>query len=71
MVRSKEHWELAEKVFRELGTPTATWSELKHALAKVRNIKPGSAEDWIKKLSLSDAIIATENEQWKLNPVTP
>ena len=71
VVRSKAHWELAEKVFRELGTPTATWSELKHALAKVRNIKPGSAEDWITKLRLSSAIIATENEQWKLNPVTP
>jgi len=71
VVRSKEHWELAEKVFRELGKPTATWSELKHALAKVRKIKSGSAEDWITKLNSSNAIIVTENGQWKHNPVTP
>lgn len=66
-----EHRDFAEQVFRELGKPVATWSELKHAVAKLRTIKPGSAEDWIKKLEKADAIVATESGGWKLNPVTP
>jgi hypothetical protein len=66
-----EHRDLAEQVFRELSKPAATWSELKHAVAKVREIKLGSAEDWIKKLEKSDAIVAAETGGWKLNPATP